>query len=1496
MRVRGRFNRGKLAAGFFGAVLFALCAAPAARAGYFHAPSDPSVTFDDPISACVHDFEVTYLPWYSDHVLRRVIPRIGDNYIFVGTDCVFFHPVHVPVNLHGYSTLSCPSGSERLAAAPWCRPLDDPASGDPPDQCPSRPEHKRGNPIDVASGEKIQRSLDFSTADGRLYFARTYSSEYRFTSPLGMGWVSNFDRFFSKPPASLSIHIFLGDGRVARFNSFNDGVWRPAIPKTFGTWTESWMATPSNYRRDVAWRLEAVGSGWRFTDENGQVENYDSNLRITSIQFPGNYTWTYTYNTAGQYTSVTDSLGRSIQLTYLANGLLDTVTAPDGTRRSYAYDQNLYFNAALGAADYLSMHARLVKVVHPDTTPLTDADNPTTTYLYEDPGLPNALTGVIDERGIRIRTWAYDSSGRGMSSASAGGLDPYGLSYNKAAHTTTVTNPLGLVEVFTAPVSSQSMRRYTQISSAATAHAAAATTTYGYDANNYLNRITDPEGRVTTFVRDARGLVTSRTEGSGTPQARTVTAAWHPSYRLPTQIVEPGLTTNLTYNSNGNLTQLQRLDTTAQTVPYSTNGQQRIWIFTYTAAGLLDTVDGPLAGSGDLTDFDYDTQGNLIRVTDAMGHVTTVTAVDGAGRPLSVTAPDGVVTALTYTPRGWVSSLTVNPGPGERQWSFAYDGAGHVTQVTLPSGGTLLYTYDNAGRLTQVRNHFDERMELSYNTAGQVIHREYKTSGGTTLRASLSFTYDEVGRLLQTIGAAAETETRSYDRNDHLTTVTDPRSAIWGFGYDSLSRLTSATNPELQPVQYQYDGRSKLSRQTDGRGLQTSFVRNGFGDVILETSPERGSTTYWYDAAGKVTAMIDAEGVETDFSYDNNYRLTAKTFPGDPALDQAFTYDDTTAGNHGTGHVTGASDRWGARDFVYDEAGLLARETRTINGHNYEIDFSYSPNGGVESITYPSGRQVRYVRDVQDRITAVDTRPSALSGWSSVASGVAWRPFGPLESLNYGNGLRLAIDYDQNYWLTHITVTGGPTATLDLAFGRDAAGAVTSVTDAVNPARSVTYTYRPSGRLQSSTSGALTTSWTYDAAGNRTRETRAAGTTTYDEYIYPLTSNRLTEVRDPGGVLLRGFVYRQNGQTSEDNRAGTGLFEYEYDANGRMSEVSRNGSVIASYGYDGASRRITRDVAGAPHVSREYLYLPDGRLLAEADGTGAIVREYVWLEELPLAAVDVSGGGATVYYIHAGHRGEPLAMTDGAKAKAWDAGLSPFGAATIFTATTPLDLRLPGQQLQAETGLHQNWLRDYDPTLGRYAQPDPIGLAGGPNVYSYVGQDPLNSVDPDGENPMIIGALIGGGLDLGGQVLEGLTSPSGQVHINWGRVGVAAAFGAVGGPLGEYIGEAALSVGARFGLTAFVNSGLGTMHGMFDVIVDPCLRKEAGEHILSSTLEGAVSGVFGLHVSSGPGRRIIAAGNGSRFSRALAQFVGDLTGDLAGGVVVGGGEQMVSRP
>jgi RHS repeat-associated protein len=154
----------------------------------------------------------------------------------------------------------------------------------------------------------------------------------------------------------------------------------------------------------------------------------------------------------------------------------------------------------------------------------------------------------------------------------------------------------------------------------------------------------------------------------------------------------------------------------------------------------------------------------------------------------------------------------------------------------------------------------------------------------------------------------------------------------------------------------------------------------------------------------------------------------------------------------------------------------------------------------------------------------------------------------------------------------------------------------------------------------------------------------------------------------------------------------------------------------------------------------------DGRRIAEYnETTGALIREYVWMGWNPVAVIE----GGTVYYIRADHIGRPVFATNGNGAKVWTATYLPFGG--VHTSTgIPIDARFPGQWFQSESGLHQNWMRDYDPTTGRYLQADPLGLIAGMNVYGYANQSPMMYIDPRGENPVIVagivaGALIGGG-------------------------------------------------------------------------------------------------------------------------------------------------------
>ena len=104
------------------------------------------------------------------------------------------------------------------------------------------------------------------------------------------------------------------------------------------------------------------------------------------------------------------------------------------------------------------------------------------------------------------------------------------------------------------------------------------------------------------------------------------------------------------------------------------------------------------------------------------------------------------------------------------------------------------------------------------------------------------------------------------------------------------------------------------------------------------------------------------------------------------------------------------------------------------------------------------------------------------------------------------------------------------------------------------------------------------------------------------------------------------------------------------------------------------------------------------------------MREYVWVGDLPVAVLDGSSTrtNPTLLWVHADHLKRPEMMTDASKNVVWKALYEPFGAVSSITGAAANAMRFPGQWFQLEAGLHYNWWRRYDPTLGRYTQADPL--------------------------------------------------------------------------------------------------------------------------------------------------------------------------------------------
>jgi RHS repeat-associated protein len=302
------------------------------------------------------------------------------------------------------------------------------------------------------------------------------------------------------------------------------------------------------------------------------------------------------------------------------------------------------------------------------------------------------------------------------------------------------------------------------------------------------------------------------------------------------------------------------------------------------------------------------------------------------------------------------------------------------------------------------------------------------------------------------------------------------------------------------------------------------------------------------------------------------------------------------------------------------------------------------------------------------------------------------------------------------------------------------------VYDAANRIRAMTHTGEGSGpqspalfdqrfeyddlnRLTQFSVNNLSQAYLYDANGNRTQVQQ--GATGYSNDIDP-ASNRLQRAAGPGGT--RNFTYDPEGNIKTD-----GTLSFEFALHGRMRSVS--GSVgKTTYWYNALGQRVKKaGQSGIPgQDATYYVYDGEGRVLGEYDRNGNAIQETVYLNDMPVVVLKPEQGGTVPYYIYADHINTPRVITrasDNSMVWRWDHA-DPFGAAAPdenpAAAAFRYNPRFPGQMFDSESGLHQNYFRDYDPRTGRYLQSDPIGLTGGVNTYGYVMGNPISYTDPKG--------------------------------------------------------------------------------------------------------------------------------------------------------------------
>ena len=819
---------------------------------------------------------------------------------------------------------------------------------------------------------------------------------------------------------------------------------------------------------------------------------------------------------------------------------------------------------------------------------------------------------------------------------------------------------------------------------------------FSYDGQGRLTRWQDRNGVAYRYSYDELGRCVAGTGPGGVMSGRfaygdrvtwwTDAAGAVTIYQLDqssrvTAITDPlGHVTHLWYDERGRLS--ARADPLGRLTGYDYDERGHLTCVTrpdgsqvraaYNEAGLLVRLDDP-GGAG--WQQEYDARGHLIRRI----------------------APDQAVTSYRYDARGHLASVT---GPLGAVTEVECDPAGLPAAVTGPAGGSTRYSRDAFGRVTAVTGPDGGVTALTWTPEGQLATRVF--ADGTAERRE----YDAEGNLITRLGPSGEQASYEYGPFDCLTAVTGPDGVRTELGYDRMLRLASVTRAGLT-WRYEYDVAGQLVTETDYNGAVTR---------------------YEYDPAGQLTGQVNAVGQQIGCGYDELGRLIRRVTDG---VASAFGYD-------AAGRLVQARNPDAELRFTRDPLGRVTAETC----NERTVLYTYDPAGRRRRRVTPGGAQQRWEYDGAGQPVRLDVGGRVLEFGYDQAGRETRR--------DLPGGLTLAQDWDAAGQLARQVLGGAPGS--DLA-RRTYTYRADGFLDGIEDLRAGSRRFTPdaAGRITAVDGSRWAERYRYDPAGNLASARWTAPPADADAATRWLSAD-VQGARDRSGTLTTsaGSVrYRHDAQGRVIQRR-QGYLEpatwcYQWDADDRLTAVTAADGSTWRYRYDPLGRRVSKQrfgPSGAP--AEETTFTWDGAVLAEeTTREPGRRRRMTWDYRpgtfIPLAQCESlspddappDDTGERFYTVITDQVGMPaeLISADGAVAgyqqhTLWGGTLwHPSGAAT--------PLRFPGQYHDAETGLHYNQQRYYDPVTGSYLTPDPLGLAPAPNPHAYV-PNPLLQSDPLG--------------------------------------------------------------------------------------------------------------------------------------------------------------------
>ena len=719
--------------------------------------------------------------------------------------------------------------------------------------------------------------------------------------------------------------------------------------------------------------------------------------------------------------------------------------------------------------------------------------------------------------------------------------------------------------------------------------------------------------------------------------------------------------------------------------------------------------------------YEYDSDGNLVAFKDTLGRTFKIEHNQLGSAILFIDA-SGRRWAREYDARGNLIEAGLE---GESSWRYERDARGNLIRVVDPAGRSREFGYNAAGLPIWVSDWQGNKTRYIRDSFGRIIHEKDPLDSETTFAynrinklagailpdgAQIQWEYDCEGNLISRIGPDGSTYSYSYGPFDTLQSIIRPSGAILRFHNDLEGRLIAVENEKGQQWKYLYDAAGRVIGEQDFAGRKQAFAYDGSGLRVKRINGKGEITEITRNKAGQIIRTKASDGAVITFEYDTN------------------------------GFVSAATNQWTAVRFERDEYGRIVREiqgdrviesfyderglrTKRRTSEGQVTRWSYDENGRVQQISLLEDEWLDFARDAIGR----DLERHFRQGQQDTNH---IKPGGFVLRQNYDPLHRLVSQWAG----LEAGASRAVTAIAERQYRYDVNSNPTEIYD--NYSGTSRYRYDCDDRITSAQrEEGPSEDFQYDVSGNISavlRDSVWMGPQKVATGLPTLTGCRLGLGGRVEQIGNTSYFYDEGGRVIQKSMRQPGqderVWKYEWTAEDQFRSVINDKGEVWKYEYDAFGRR-TRKIG--PDTSTTYVW--DGDIIAEEiRTTRASSSSNSWIFELdsfrPVAKLE--NGKAYACVLDQIGTPRELVSTDGTLV--WSAQLSTWGEVESERANeVAFPIRFQGQWYDAESGLHYNFHRYYDPQIGQYLSPDPIGLEGGTRTYGYV-HNPLGSVDPLG--------------------------------------------------------------------------------------------------------------------------------------------------------------------